>query len=227
MLYRRPFSLWLSCGILVSAIALSSCTPSTPEPEPSPSPTPDTTATPLPTDDSDPGVDTEPPTTPTAPANTPQSPPLQPDTPVQSSAAEVYWLAMESDRIELVSQPLNPTESQSSNAEVVLTTALEALLDGPQNAAHSTTIPPEARLRGIEVKADGVHVDLSADFTTGGGTTSMTGRVAQILYTATSLDPNMPVWLAIESEPLEVLGGEGLMIRQPLTRQEFHEDFEL
>lgn len=225
MFYRRPFSLWLSCGILVSAIALSSCTPPTPAPEPSP--TPDTTATPLPTDDSDPGADTEAPTTPTAPATTPQSPPLQSDTPVQSSAAEVYWLDMGSDRLELVSQPLNTPESTTGNAEVVLTTALETLLDGPQNAAHSTTIPPEARLRGIEVKADGVHVDLSADFTTGGGTTSMTGRVAQILYTATSLDPNTPVWLAIESEPLEILGGEGLMIRQPLTRQEFHEDFEL
>lgn len=225
MFYRRSLSLWLSCGLLVSAIALGSCTPSTPDPEPSP--TPDTTATPLPSDDSDPGAETEPPVTPTAPATTPPSPALQPDTPVQASAAEVYWLDMESDGLELVPQPLNPTASEAGNAEVVLTTALETLLDGPQNAAHSTTIPPEARLRGIEVKADGVHVDLSADFTSGGGTTSMTGRVAQILYTATSLDPNMPVWLAVESEPLELLGGEGLMIRQPLTRQAFHEDFEL
>jgi len=223
MFYRRPLSLWLSCGLFVSAIALNSCTPSTPEPQPQPSPTPDTTATPLPSEDGEPGVGTEAPATPIAP----QAPPQEPDASVQTPAAEVYWLDTESDRLELIPQPLNPTGSEANNPEILLTAALETLLDGPQDAAHSTTIPPEARLRGIEVKADGVHVNLSADFTTGGGTTSMTGRVAQILYTATSLDPNLPVWLAVESEPLEVLGGEGLMIRQPLTRQAFHEDFEL
>ncbi|MEW5861695.1 MAG: spore germination protein, partial [Cyanobacteriota bacterium] len=59
------------------------------------------------------------------------------------------------------------------------------------------------------------------------GSASMTGRVAQILYTATSINPNTNVWIDVEGKRLEVLGGEGLVIDQPLTRQNFEKNFDL
>jgi spore germination protein GerM len=77
------------------------------------------------------------------------------------------------------------------------------------------------------VQEDGIHVDLSQGFRTGGGTASMTGRVAQVLYTATSLDPDAPVWLSVEGKPIDSIGGEGLMLEQPLTRKRFKQDFSL
>jgi spore germination protein GerM len=77
------------------------------------------------------------------------------------------------------------------------------------------------------VREDGVHINLSKEFTMGGGTASMTARVAQVLYTATSLNPNAQVWLSIEGEPLKTLGGEGLLIEQPLTRKSFEQEFSL
>jgi len=49
----------------------------------------------------------------------------------------------------------------------------------------------------------------------------MSSRVAQVLYTATSLQPNAKVWIDIEGKPLEVLGGEGLLLEQPLTQESF------
>jgi spore germination protein GerM len=109
----------------------------------------------------------------------------------------------------------------------ILEGALKSLLTGPADPAFSTTIPKGTKLRNVSLEADGVHVDLSKEFTDGGGSASMTGRVAQVLYTASSLDPTAKVWIQVEGKPLEVLGGEGLMIDQPLTRENFEKNFDL
>jgi spore germination protein GerM len=53
-------------------------------------------------------------------------------------------------------------------------------------------------------------------------------RVAQVLYTATSIDPQTPVFLSIEGQPLNdnyPLGGERLTLEYPMTRQQFNREF--
>ena len=77
------------------------------------------------------------------------------------------------------------------------------------------------------MSSKGVYLNLSDAFTQGGGSESMMGRLGQILYTASSVDPNMPVWISVEGKLLETLGGEGLMLEQPITRQWFKENFEM
>jgi spore germination protein GerM len=102
----------------------------------------------------------------------------------------------------------------------------------------SSTIPKGTKLRSLQVKSDGVHIDLSQEFRAGGGSTSMIYRVAQTIYTATSLDPNQKVFLSIEGQSIlqrrgyandraHPLGGEGLILRQPITRNQFEADFPL
>jgi len=91
------------------------------------------------------------------------------------------------------------------------------LLAGPTDASVSSN-PTVNKASSVTIQNDGIHVDLSQEFTTGGGSASMSSRVAQVLYTATSLQ-QMQVWIDIEGKPLEVLGGEGLLLEQPLTRK--------
>ncbi len=138
---------------------------------------------------------------------------------------QVYWLVTTGDHLKLEESPL--TLSKSLTSQEVLETAVKQLLSGPQSSENDTTIPPKTKLLSLKLDDKGVHLNLSSEFTTGGGSASMMRRLGQLLYTATSLDANAQVWLSIDGEPLELLGGEGLMIAQPMTRQWFEEKFEL
>lgn len=139
--------------------------------------------------------------------------------------AEVYWLKNQGNHIAVVPKSLDLPNS--SNQKAVLEQAFDTLLAGTTDPTVTTTIPQGTKLRSLDVRDDGVHIDLSQEFTQGGGSASMTGRVAQILYSATSLNPDAQVWIDVEGEKLEVLGGEGLELDQPITRKSFEEDFDL
>ncbi|MBD0346500.1 MAG: GerMN domain-containing protein [Coleofasciculus sp. Co-bin14] len=152
-----------------------------------------------------------------------QSPkPVQPST---EEKAQVYWLNNVNNRIEVV--PTTITVKNSDKPSEILEVSLKSLLTGPSERGFTSTIPQGTKLRDVALEADGVHVDLSKEFTTGGGSASMTGRVAQVLYTASSLDPAAKVWISVDGKPLEVLGGEGLELDQPLTRESFEKNFSL
>lgn len=146
-------------------------------------------------------------------------------TPKTEQAAQVFWLKDTGSNQELVPQSI--TTAANEQPSTILKTAFNSLLAGPQAGDMTTTIPAGTKLRDVKVQPDGIHVNLSEEFTTGGGSAAMTGRVAQIVYTATSLEPNTKVWIDVEGKPLEVLGGEGLVLEQPLTRQNFEENFTL
>lgn len=162
--------------------------------------------------------------TPTS-APTTVSPSSQAVLPTTADKAQVYWLNTVNNKIEVV--PSSITVKPTNNKRDIVEAALNRLLLGPINQELATTIPKGTKLKEVSLKADGIHVDLSKEFTTGGGSTSMTGRVAQILYTATTLEPTNKVWIKVEGKPLEVLGGEGLELDQPLTRENFKKNFAL
>ena len=140
-------------------------------------------------------------------------------------AVKIYWLKDTGNHFAVV--PSSITLRNSDNPSTVLDDAFKSLLAGSTDPKLTTTIPQGTKLRSLEVRDDGVHVDLSQEFTTGGGSASMTGRLAQVIYTATSLNPTAKVWINVEGKKLDVLGGEGLEIEQPMTRKSFEENFEL
>lgn len=145
--------------------------------------------------------------------------------PLGAQTAHTYWLTNTGNHLELVTRAVKVATNKSNDA--VLKAAINKLLAGPTDADVSSTIPEGTQLLSLTVQNDGIHVNLSQEFTQGGGSASMSGRVAQVLYTATSLQPNDKVWINVEGKPLEILGGEGLLLEQPLTRQDFEKNFTL
>ncbi len=98
--------------------------------------------------------------------------------------------------------------------------AVTALFDGPKPEESKlgvySEIPVGTKLLNVVDAADGVYINLSKHFETGGGTDSIYKRIFQLIKT-TKYNTNKPVYLLIENEKVEVLGGDGIMITQPLT----------
>ena len=199
-----------------SAIAWWTATQKAPQPSPTPS-----IAVTQPTEPQSPPAKSATPA-PTAPEAQPLKP--KPGAIAAEKAPQIYWLKSSGSQIKLVP---SPAEFSAAASAAPLKASLTQLLAGTDSADRTTTIPKTTTLRSVVAREDGIHVDLSQGFRTGGGTASMTARVAQVLYTATSIDPTAPVWLSVEGKPLESLGGEGLLLEQPLTRKRFEQDFSL
>ncbi|MBD2212863.1 GerMN domain-containing protein [Nostoc linckia FACHB-104] len=154
-----------------------------------------------------------------APKSQPSAIQLQPQT---------YWLKVEGTKMILVPQLV--TVQDKASKEVALKAALDNMLNSTQTNNLSTTIPAGTKLLGLQITPTGIYVNLSGEFASGGGTSSMVYRVAQVLYTASSLEPNAKVFISVDGKLLNEnypLGGEGITLKSPLTRKEFTEDFSI
>lgn len=145
--------------------------------------------------------------------------------PTTNQTVEIYLLKDNGLNSELAPVPVK-VQANAEPADI-LTVAFNRLLTNTDNESGSfSNIPEATQLRSLTIKEDGIHIDLSEDFKYGGGSNSMIGRLQQVLYTATSLDPNAQVWISLDGQPLTLLGGEGLEVPQPLTRQIFESEFQ-
>jgi spore germination protein GerM len=162
-------------------------------------------------------------------ANIPASPySSDPESSASTNSTEqmvqVYWLQTLDTGIEPVPSSITV---QGDEPETILSAAFEKMLEGTSEPDLTSTIPAGTTLQNLDIENDGVHINLSQEFTTGGGSTSMLGRLAQVVYTATTLNPDAPVWISVEGQPLEALGGEGILVEQPMTRNSFEQNFQL
>ena len=159
----------------------------------------------------------------TAPIVEPQVPEI-PEPITEEKVVKISWLDPTDESIELVSNTM--TFAKSVKSERVLSAALETLFDSPP-PNYTTAIPEGTKLLDLTTDKEGIHLNLSQEFTSGGGSASMSSRLAQVIYTATGSNPDKPVWISIEGKPLKNLGEEGITVSQPMTRKEFDNNFTL
>ena len=98
--------------------------------------------------------------------------------------------------------------------------AVNALVRGPKPDEKLrgvyTEVPMDAKVINITEQSDKVIVNLNSAFVTGGGTESLYKRLYQLIKTA-KLNSNLPVYLYIDGQRADVVGGEGIMLSQPLS----------
>jgi spore germination protein GerM len=105
--------------------------------------------------------------------------------------------------------------------------AMEELLKGPNAsdgaAGLQSVIPAGTELHGVTISGGVATVDLSAAFGSGGGSLSMQGRVAQVVYTLTQFPTVTGVTFELDGVPAMTLGGEGLVLDHPQTRADWED----
>lgn len=115
-----------------------------------------------------------------------------------------------------------PNTIKCSNFEY----AIRLLLKGPTKyeitQGLATEIPSNTKLLGVKETPSKVVINLSDDFEFGGGGDSLYKRVYQIIKTANH-NTRKPVYLYINGKQASVIGGEGLMIKQPLRNDSLEE----
>jgi germination protein M len=116
------------------------------------------------------------------------------------------------------------TRTQAATPRVG-TAALTDLLAGPTSSEHDagigTQIPDGTELLGLVVDKGIATVDLTSEYESGGGTASMTMRLAQVVCTLDQFPTVKGVLFQLDGRPVDVLGGEGIVIDHPLRCRDY------
>ena len=119
--------------------------------------------------------------------------------------------------------------ARTLNATTPATSALHELIAGPtaDEASSvpgiSSAVPSGTKLLAISISGGIATVDLSHEFVSGGGTLSMTARLAQVVFTLTQFSTVDGVRFRVDGVPTTVFGGEGIIIDDPATRADFED----
>ena len=100
--------------------------------------------------------------------------------------------------------------------------AIKELVSAPtkweKSKGFTSEIPQGTKILSVREGEGSIMIDLSSAFEAGGGAESTYTRVKQVIKTAKS-NTNLPVYLYINGKQADVIGGEGIMIKQPLSER--------
>lgn len=141
----------------------------------------------------------------------------------QKTYATVYFLGVDKDSNGVFKKVKREVPAGKNK----LTYAIQALISGPDASEKSqgvfSEVPKNVKLLGVVESDSKIIIDISGNVQTGGGADSIYSRMKQIIKTALHNSSKKPIYLYIDGKQAEVLGGEGIMITQPLSENSLDE----
>lgn len=131
----------------------------------------------------------------------------------------VYFLALDSNDNGIFKKVQRDLPQNTEKLEF----AIKELLKGPNLIEKSmgaySEIPTSTKLLKIKQTGKKVIIDFNSDFQYGGGTDSIYSRMMQLIKTAVANTDKKQIYLHLDGKQVNVIGGEGVMITQPLTEK--------
>ena len=169
----------------------------------------------------------------TAPASLPASPTVTPTSPGSPTAPSPAGTSTPGTKLLQVYffdvDRLVPVQREVPATVAVARAAMTALLSGPTTAEAGgapplgSEIPPGTALLGVSVGGGTAVVDLSGEFQSGGGSASMFGRLAQVVYTLTQFPTVTGVTFRLDGQPVTTFSSEGIVLSGPSVRADFRD----
>lgn len=143
---------------------------------------------------------------------------------VPKSYISVYFIGQNKNKEEVYK--IIKREYSAKTDGTKLRFSIENLLKGPSEAEKAkgiySEIPQGTKLISLEETPSKIVVNLSGDFEQGGGTDGLYKRLYQLIKTANK-NTTLDVYLYINGKQANVVGGEGLMLNQPLNSRSLDE----
>lgn len=116
-----------------------------------------------------------------------------------------------------VALPRIKKDNKCSDIEYAIKTLLKGPTSSEKKSGIYSEIPSNTKLIYVKETSKKIIINLSSDFEFGGGGDSLYKRMYQLIKTVNN-NTNKPVYLYINGKQANVIGGEGLMLKQPLKR---------
>ena len=144
--------------------------------------------------------------------------------PVRKVYVNVFFIAQNDKKEEVYRAVKRLYDEETDGSQ--LRFAINNLLKGPTASEKTkgvyTEVPSSTRLISLKETPERIDINLSDDFSNGGGTEGVYKRLYQLIKTANK-NANAPVYLLINGTQAEVIGGDGIMLTQPLNERSLDE----
>ena len=138
---------------------------------------------------------------------------------ITAQTVDVYFLALDKNDNGIYKKVTRTVKEGEKKIDV----AIKELLKGPDTMEKAigaySEIPKTVKLLGIEDSGNKIIINLSSDFQYGGGTDSIYSRMMQLIKTSVANADNKKVYLYLDGKQIKLIGGEGIMITQPLSEK--------
>ena len=132
---------------------------------------------------------------------------------------DIYFLALDSNDNGIYRK----VQRELPSGENKLEYSIKELLKGPSVIEKAqgtyTEIPKTTKILSIKQTDKKVIINFNEDFQNGGGTDSIYSRMMQLIKTAINNTENKKIYLYLNGKQVNIIGGEGIMITQPLNEK--------
>lgn len=144
---------------------------------------------------------------------------------VPKSYVNVYFIGQNDNKEEVYKVVKREYHAKTDGTKLKF--SIENLLKGPNPTEKTkgiySEIPQGTKLLSLEETPEKITINLSGDFEQGGGTDGLYKRLYQIIKTSNK-NTTTKVYLYINGKQADVIGGEGIMINQPLSEKSLEEE---